>query len=267
MNSDIPKISDLISTPTQVVHAILNTIQQGYKEKKVLVEAVLKVLGKVMPAGQVPTEKYVQKRLAKLAAEGYLVKEDVAAENATIYTFSPEGEELFKTTSKQVNESCVYILTEGIKMPLGVVEDIFKSYEVVMAAVPEMVKLPRATAIGLGEIAEKTFFNIVFSLKVADREQRIALRFPRADDHNHLSLNKPNYDYNVFNAFATFMTINGVQVLISQQETNPNLIEEGYYFKLEEYDPHNPPDKFDLIRNEHLDVVLEINKAKPKSGA
>lgn len=254
-----------LSIPTQVHHAILISVKRGYREQNVLLDSANLVLKSTMVASQVPPEKHILRMIAQLAAEGHLTKEGIEREGAVLYSMTERGEEYFKKLAQHIAEQSVYVLTEGIRMPLGIVENIFRSYEVVMAAVPEKVKLPPQFVPEIGEIVERNFFNIVFSLNVADREQRVALRFPLADDTNSQSIRKPNYDYNVFNAFATFMTLNGVQVQIVEQETDPNLLEEGYYLRLAEYDPQNPPDSFSLVRDHDLGVVLGIHKAKPRN--
>ncbi len=193
----------------------------------------------------------------------HLLKENIESEKAILYSITASGEELHKSLVKDISNHSVYVLTEGVRMPLGVVEDIFKHYEVVLAAVPEKIRMPKIIVEGIKESVENGFFNIVFSLNEADKEKRIALRFPLAESQS--CLRKPNYDYNVMNAFATFMTVNGVQVLYVKQEKDPLLIEEGYLFQLEEYDAHNPPEQFDLVRNTDLDIVLGISKIQKRS--
>lgn len=248
----------------QVNHAILNSIKQGYKEQKLLSSSVHAVLSRTMGQAYLPPENYITQMISKLSAEDYLVKENIETEGAVLYSLTARGEELLNNLVKQICDHSVYVLTKGVQMPLGIVEEIFKCYEVVMAAVPEKIRMPSTVIDGLGEVEEKSFFNIVFSLNVADKEKRIALRFPMAQDRHQLYLVESNYDYNVFNAFATFMTLNGVQVFYAEQEKDPAMVEEGHFFKLSEYDPHNPPDKFDLIRNEDLSVLLGISKAQSK---
>lgn len=244
-------------------YSALSCIFEGRGDSSTVVTFMRQKIKCIIDEQEVLEDKEIMDLILSLISRELVNKEDyhhsITNEPMSQYSITPKGIEFLDEIYEPIRNRSAKKIKEGAKVTVNVVEEIFGSYEIVIAPIRETFAMENAI-----QKIDRThepikMIELVFSKNEPDRSKRIALNFPALNQASKLDpLKSPNYDYNIVNAFATFMTVQGIQVFFPVPS---ELKATEIVYELKEYDANNPPDHFVTLDGGQFDKILGI---KPK---